>query len=200
MAEFEGVTASSGLKVPADKKAALQALIDQFSWGELTAELEPTQDGSFSLEIWGYEFANVHPWTVDADGAKEVDYDRDGTDEFLTALRPYVPAGGRFVLQSIGHEKCRFPLCGFTGIVTPEAVEYYGLPCSMTDPEPVERRQLRALARIADDVTDWTPEHDADCATTEPAAHPEAEGRCTCGADACWKRLREQRKEVEVGQ
>ena len=49
------------------------------------------------------------------------------TAEFLHAFREYVADGEEWEVQTIGNEKCRYPLVAYQYRVTPEAVYYSDL-------------------------------------------------------------------------
>jgi hypothetical protein len=119
MADFVAVTSSSGVRVTDREK--VQALLERF-------HTEPAGEWTDDLfGFWDYEWFAVYPM-VEIGGEKEPDYDADATDEFLKELAQFIPEGERLVIQSVGHEKCRFPLGGQSIVVTPGGVEYYTLP------------------------------------------------------------------------
>jgi len=118
MANFVATTSSNGVKITDTK--GLDKLLERYAivGEDINAECN---DGEFS--IWGYDWLSVYP---NIDG--EINYDEDCLDEFLNELRAFIPAGERFVIQSIGATKCRYPLSAQAIIVTREKVEYWSMP------------------------------------------------------------------------
>lgn len=102
MADFEAVTASSGVRIPNSQRQTLRDLIKEYDFAEVTAEI----DNEGHLYIYGYEWLQAHHPDAEP-GTKR---DEDATDEFLDKLREFIPDGETFEIHMIGHEKCRFPL------------------------------------------------------------------------------------------
>ena len=100
MADFGAVTASSGAKVT-DIEAVRQ-LLKKYDIEGL--EYKVTNDGYFY--VYGYEYFSVY--------TEENGY---ATEEFLEELSTYLDE--ILVIQSIGGEKCRFPLSATEIIITP---------------------------------------------------------------------------------
>ena len=125
MANFEAVTASNGLKVLPEQAASLKGLLDKYATqSDVQMEFKDNQ-----LDIYGYGWLNVYPRRPDSgedDG--ETDYDAEANNEFLDLLRPFVPEGQMFVIQSIGSEKCIYPLSAIAVVVTKDKVEWHELP------------------------------------------------------------------------
>jgi hypothetical protein len=127
MANFCAVTACNQPKVKV--KDAVTKLIEKYRFsGDLTVMV----DDSGCLQIWGedtfsaYSPENPDPDHVDYDVP---DYDDDVTEEFLEELAPLLDLGkgGRLIIQSIGNEKCRFPLFGFEWIIDGTSREWRSL-------------------------------------------------------------------------
>ena len=116
MANFEGVTASSGVKIKPDMLDEFQKLLDKH-------EIQPGSEfkGGY-FNIYGYDWLEIYPIMKAEDGSDESDTDNPCVEEFLEAMRPFIPEGDHFEVQSIGNEKCRHPLSGWSAKVTPEKV------------------------------------------------------------------------------
>lgn len=122
MANFEAVTSSNGLKVLPEQAVPLKALLDKYV---IEPELDTDiKDGEFA--IYGYFWFSVY--AVNKDEPDGVDWDTEMTDEFLNELRQFVPEGEKFIIQSIGYEKCRYPLSAMAIVVSRDKVEWHNLP------------------------------------------------------------------------
>jgi len=125
MGTFISITASSGARIKNGKEEEVKKLIDKYNFG--------TKEKSFFIpeglechinkgiiEIWGYEWPNL--WLKPKNGE-----DTDCTEyfeEFLETLAPYLAED--LIIQSIGSEKCCFPLAAMEIRVTPNGVERGG--------------------------------------------------------------------------
>jgi hypothetical protein len=116
MADFEALTASSGVRIPKVQRQKLQDLIKEYDFGEVTTEI----DNEGYLYIYGDEWLQVyHPPGTEGD--------EDATDDFLDKLREFIPKGETFEIHMIGHEKCRFPLSMSKVEITREQVTWTNL-------------------------------------------------------------------------
>jgi hypothetical protein len=114
MANFIGVTASSGAKIKAGKKEEVEKLIAEY----------PTmmEDGCIELDaqghihIYGYDWLNI---------TKKGDEDyNDYTEEFLVRLAPLLAE--KLIIHCVGNEKCRFPLASMCIEVNPKGKKARG--------------------------------------------------------------------------
>lgn len=116
MATFEAVTSSNGISVTDPE--AVKRLIGRY---RIQPDAEVHVTGK-TFGIWGYDWLDIRK--VDGD---EPD-DHDATEEFFEELRPLLAEGQTLVVQSVGWEKCRFPLCAMAVVVTKERVAFHYLP------------------------------------------------------------------------
>jgi hypothetical protein len=112
MANFESVTTSES-SAPVKSAVKLQKLIDHYDFGELVVAID---DGF--LVIYGYD------WFVAYEQNKQ-GIDEDATTQFLKEVAKHLRDD--LIIQSIGNEKCRFPLSAQQITVTPDGkITYKG--------------------------------------------------------------------------
>jgi len=120
MANFEGVTASSGAAIKPEKLEELMTYLEGFSACGEDGDMVKIEGNT--IQIYGYDwFAVYEKYEVinsDTPEEKEVDYDNDVTDTFLEGLKPFLEEP--LIVQSIGNEKCRYPLSAWEWKVNPE--------------------------------------------------------------------------------
>jgi hypothetical protein len=113
MTDFLGTTASSGVKVTDPEK--VKELIEKY---HIDTGIELGPDGI--LRIYGHDWFAV--W--DEETLRQC-----CTDEFLEELRQYIPPQEKLIIQSVGHEGCRYPLSAQEIVVTREDVRYSSFTC-----------------------------------------------------------------------
>ena len=113
MANFEAVTSSNTVELNDVNKYNM--LMEKYRW---ICDVDGRLDGTF-LTIFGYDWPFVELSPV------EDDYDdNDRFDEFLAELAPLLKTP--LIIQSIGAEKCRFPLDAMQVIVYPDGkIEWF---------------------------------------------------------------------------
>ena len=113
MANFEAVTASSGMQIKKRDLEKFETLLKKYAFGEITTEV----DESGWFHFYGYE------WPVIYD-MEDNNRDNDLTEKFYEELRPFVPKGKQFIIQCIGGEKCRYPLSATEIVITRRGIKY----------------------------------------------------------------------------
>lgn len=109
MANFIGVTASSGAKIKSDMLEALKALIEKYDFSGWPPTIEETEDGA-CIQIDGYDWFDAQPIE-----SEDCESDFEG---FLRELAPMLEEP--LTIQCIGSEKCRFPLSAWECTVFPD--------------------------------------------------------------------------------
>lgn len=114
MATFIGMCTSNTVKVNPMAIKYLQDFLNNHGYADIDYRLAEGNGGEFwHLSFYGQETFLIR--SIDANG--EPDYDSDITKEFLKELSGYLLPGEKLVIQSIGYEKLRFPLCAYEYIV-----------------------------------------------------------------------------------
>jgi len=108
MADFLGVTASSGAKIKKDKIKEVKKLMDKYDFSQA---LE-CQINNGIIEIWGYDWPCL--------SLKNGEDLRNCFFEFLKELSPFLSE--KLVIHVVGHYNCVFPLSAGEIVVTPEGV------------------------------------------------------------------------------
>jgi len=148
VANFEGTTASEGGKIKKGKEAALRAYLSKFYLLSQGDDEEAGEEGIGAyirggwLHIYGYGDFSVPPLVDEknADGevvGQEPDYDNNDCTAFMEGLKPFLAKTAHgtgkhkqeylLVVQTVGHEKCRFPLCAGEWVLRPSGkVEFNG--------------------------------------------------------------------------
>lgn len=112
MGTFTGVTASSGAKIKKGCENRVKKLMDNYDFSQgLECQINDNR-----IEIWGYEWPYL---SLKSKNAENNDYI---FDDFLKRLSPLLDED--LVIQSIGNEKCVYPLCAMEIIVTPSSVSH----------------------------------------------------------------------------
>ena len=126
MANFEGVTACNGAKIPANKRVPLKIFLEKYRYGELSVGID--NEGFFIFN--GYEWPCIYSGLRDEDSVMTSDIDpyEDMSDEFYDGLREFMPNNQKnpLIIHAIGYEKCRYPLSAMEIIITKKKVRYYG--------------------------------------------------------------------------
>ena len=107
MANFIGVTASSGAKIKAGKKEEVEKLIAEYPTMMEDGHIELDAQGH--IHIYGYDWLQITK--------KDTEDYEDYTDEFLTRLAPLLAE--KLIIHCVGNEKCRFPLSALCIEVNP---------------------------------------------------------------------------------
>lgn len=120
MADFHGITASSGAKVKKGKVKELRKYLKKYltlgadcCGEEVVAEVTKTNDfgkegKDHYLNIYGYAWLCVY---------EDKDYQDDITEKFLKGLAPFLAEP--LIVQSVGNTKCRFPLSAWEVCIKP---------------------------------------------------------------------------------
>ena len=115
MADFMGITASSGTKIAANKRVGITEYLKKFCFGgEITAQLE--EDECF--HFYGYDWPFIRL-------VNDEDSDNDVGDDFYEGLKQFV-GKKPIIIQMVGYEKCRFPLSSMEIVITKKKVTYNG--------------------------------------------------------------------------
>ena len=119
MANFVATTASSGARIKKEKRKELEAYLEGFSTDSEDVELVIEDGEEPTIEIYGYGWFTVWEKVDNEEGEEEVvDFDTEKTDEFLLGLAPFLAEP--LIIQSVGNEKCRFPLAAWEYRVHPD--------------------------------------------------------------------------------
>ena len=116
MATLQAATTSTAAQIT--DRAAVRALCERHSFGELTWEL--TDDAHFSL--WGPTTPTIHPLTAGDNRDPE-----SGTTEFFTEFAQYLVEGEVLDIQAAGYTNCYYPMYGYRLVVTPNELRRYNL-------------------------------------------------------------------------
>ena len=128
MATLQATTASNHPTVDPDVVEAIEAIIDDYdfygSFHSLTiGVVEPDQeDADPYLELYGYVAFEVTKPIFDEDGSV-VDRTEYCTEEFLERLAPHLEE--QLVVETVGFEKCRFPLLAGQWVAWPDGTLTY---------------------------------------------------------------------------
>ena len=144
MANYYVTTASNGGTVKKGKKKELEAYIERWGFsgeGDMTVNVDEDTKGNGFLNIYGYDDFAPFP-VVTKEQAEEdedleegdMDYDAGCDPEaFLEGLAPFLKAQGKgkdknlIVVQTVGSEKCCFPLGAGEFILRPNGkVDFNG--------------------------------------------------------------------------
>ena len=118
MANFEGVTTCNDVKIIEGKETEVAELIEKYTFN---GEMNVYVDKSGYFQLHGHEFLYIAKNESD-DPTEHTDI--DGVQEFLTELAPFL--ADTLVIQSIGNEKCRYPLVAQEIVVYPSGLIQYG--------------------------------------------------------------------------
>lgn len=117
VADFLGVTACNPARVT--DVEAVKTFIEQYSFGEVTVEVEP---GGL-LWVYGYDWLDVYRYTTDEGGEVQLDCENAYLDEFLEGLKPFIAEGEKLEIGCVGNEKCRY-VSAMKVTVTRDEVKY----------------------------------------------------------------------------
>jgi hypothetical protein len=123
MATLHAVTAANRPRIDPDHVTEVEAIVAAYEYPghgrDLTVDLDhaDTDDHCPQLAIHGESTFAVTKPILDADGAV-VDRDHGYTREFFERLAPYLDES--LVVETVGHEKCRFPLLASQWTVWPD--------------------------------------------------------------------------------
>jgi hypothetical protein len=84
---------------------------------ELAIDLNENSDGDTVLSIHGYATFDVSK-PIHAEDGSVVDREQGYTEEFLERIAPHLEE--QLVIETVGHEKCRFPLLAGQWSVWPD--------------------------------------------------------------------------------
>jgi hypothetical protein len=126
MATLRATTSSTWSRVDPDATDHIDAIVADYDfWGaheELTIDLHENSDGDTVISIHGYAaFEASKP--VPAEDGSVADREHGCTEEFLERLAPYLEE--QLVIETIGNEKCRFPLLAGQWSVWPHGTVQY---------------------------------------------------------------------------
>jgi len=121
MATLQASTASNYPCVDPTAIADVESIINEYdfvgSFDTLTVEVRESDDESApSLSIYGYACFEATKPVTDSEGTV-VDCEHGYTEEFLKRIVPHLDE--RLVVESVGFEKCRFPLLAAQWVVYP---------------------------------------------------------------------------------
>jgi len=129
MANFNGGTASNGVKLDADQQVKVKTLLEMYCLNMEDANVEIDKDGEFC--IWGYDWLNIG--AVPKRDDLTPDEDENMVEEFFEELSHILHKGQQFIVQCVGNEKCCFPLAAMQIVVTSDGVKITGF-----DPEQID--------------------------------------------------------------
>jgi hypothetical protein len=126
MATLRATTSSTWSRVDPDATDHIDAIVADYDfWGaheELTIDLHENSDGDTVISIHGYAaFEASKP--VPAEDGSVADREHGYTEEFLQRLAPHLEE--QLVIETVGHEKCRFPLLAGQWSVWPDGTVQY---------------------------------------------------------------------------
>lgn len=126
MATLRATTSSTWSRVDPAAKDEIDAIVAEYDfWGaheELTVDVTENSDGDPSISIHGHAaFEASKP--IPAEDGSVADREHGYTEEFLQRLAPHLEE--QFVIETIGHEKCRFPLLAGQWSVWPDGTVQY---------------------------------------------------------------------------
>lgn len=121
MATLRSTTTSTWSRVNPDAIDQIHAITEEYNfWGaheELAVDLKEGEDGETILSIYGGAGFDVSR-PVEGEKGEVVDEEPGYTEEFLKRLAPHLEE--KLVIQTVGHEKCRFPLVASQWTVWPD--------------------------------------------------------------------------------
>lgn len=128
MATLQATTASNHPTVDPDAVEAIEAIIDDYdfygSFDSLTiGVVEPDQeDADPYLELYGYVAFEVTKPILE-EGESVVEREDHCTEEFLERLATHLEE--QLVVETVGFEKCRFPLLAGQWVAWPDGTVTY---------------------------------------------------------------------------
>lgn len=143
MATLQATTASNRPQIDPDAVEEVEAIIAEYdfvgNFDRLTVGIsEPDDENSKPhLELYGYASFDASKPTTDDDGSL-VGYEYGHTEAFLERLAPYLKE--QLVVETVGFEKCRFPLLAGQWVAWPDGTVTYDSfdhsPAKPTDSDP----------------------------------------------------------------
>jgi hypothetical protein len=127
MATLQATTASNWPHINPDGVAAVEAIIADYDFigahDTLTVTVtDPTDEDPPSLKVAGYASFDVSKPLTDDEGTV-VDREYCYTEEFLERISPYLEE--QLVVETVGFEKCRFPLLAGQWVAWPDGTVVY---------------------------------------------------------------------------
>jgi hypothetical protein len=123
MATLQATTASNEPRIDAGAIGEVESVIDDYefvgNFDTLTVEIIHRDDEGSEprLTIHGHACFEASQPVYDADDSV-IDHEYDCTEEFLTRIAPHLKES--LVVETVGHEKCRFPLLASQWVVYPD--------------------------------------------------------------------------------
>ena len=126
MATLQAATSSTWSRVDPTAKDRIEAIAEEYDfWGafdELTIDVKENSDGDTIISIFGYASFDPSKPIHDEDGAV-VDHEYGYAEEFLERIAPHLEE--QLVIETVGYEKCRFPLLAGQWSVWPDGTTQY---------------------------------------------------------------------------
>ena len=121
MATLQSTTTSTWSRINPNAIDQIHAIAEEYNfWGaheELAVDLKEDENGETIVSIYGGAGFDVSK-PVEGEDGKIVDEEPGYTEEFLKRLAPHLEE--KLVVQTVGHEKCRFPLVASQWTVWPD--------------------------------------------------------------------------------
>ena len=126
MATLQAATSSTWSRVDPDAKDRIEAIAEEYDfWGafdELNIDVKENSDGDTIISIHGYASFDPSKPIHDEDGSV-VDREYGHAEEFLERIAPHLEE--QLVIETVGYEKCRFPLLAGQWSVWPDGTTQY---------------------------------------------------------------------------
>jgi hypothetical protein len=126
MATLRATTSSTWSRVDPNATDQIEAIAAEYDfWGAheaLTIDLKENSDSDTIISIHGYATFDVSK-PVPAEDGSVADREHGCTEEFLERIAPHLEE--QLVVESVGHEKCRFPLLAGQWSVWPDGTVQY---------------------------------------------------------------------------
>ena len=137
MATLQATTSSTWSRVDSNAKERIETIADDYNfWGaheEINIDVKENSDSDIIISIHGYASFDPSKPIHDENG-EYVDEEYGYAEEFLERIAPHLEE--RLVIETVGHEKCRFPLLAGQWSVWPDGtVEYDSFDHSPEKPE-----------------------------------------------------------------
>jgi hypothetical protein len=126
MATLQATTSSTWSRVDPNAKDRIEAIAEEYDfWGafdELNIDVKENSDGDTIISIHGYASFDPSKPIHDEDGSV-VDREYGHAEEFLERIAPHLEE--QLVIETVGYEKCRFPLLAGQWSVWPDGTTQY---------------------------------------------------------------------------
>jgi hypothetical protein len=133
MATLKPTTSSTWSNVDSDAKDQIEAIADEYNFqganGEVVIDVKEDSGGDTVISIHGYAAFEPSKPIHNEDG-EYIDEEYGYTEEFLKRIAPHLE--GQLVIETVGHEKCRFPLLASQWSVWPDGT----VQCESFDHDP----------------------------------------------------------------